>query len=509
MNRKNSIFIQIISTSIFLMGLLIFIACGKNSSATLMTRDNMDNELRIALTGNVNTLDPQETSATITAQVVHSIYEGLLDVNGMPVLAKKWESTDEGLVWFFSLQQGIYFHHGKAFKAEDVIATFQRIKDASVTSHVYGLLDNITDMIAIDDYTVRLTLAKKDNTMPDILASNELRILPADLIHDETHNFSTTPVGTGAFSFDEWIVGEKIVLKRNHAHPTATTTLEKIEFYFMSDINVQMTSIINASIDIVPYIIEPQLSLLEKQKHIQLKTFPTTTISVLAMNTRTPPLNSLAFRTAVAQSINKDEVITYAYPSGKKTNYFWRQDSVYFTDIPEIYNPRKAKEFFESYNGKKDLTIVVPLNFAAHVRAGEMYQSQLEKVGLDVKIEKVNWSTWLDRVYGKGIFDMTIIGHTGKVSPYQRLSSFKNTGGYVGWKNDAFTRLMDSLELEYHTKEEETSIYKEIFSTMTNDYPFVFVVENSVKIGMRKGINNLIFDPLLETYDFSNVSITP
>lgn len=490
---------------IILVSLVILLSCNNGREQRNTTREDMDTEIRVALTSNINTLDPQETSATITEQVTHSIYNTLITTDGKPELADSWQQSEDGLTWVFYLHKHVSFHNGQSFTANDVKASFMRIKNAPVTSPFHGSLENVDSIIVNDEYTITFVLKYRDFTIPAIFGSSEYSILPSELI-STGHNFSKNPVGTGPFKLDRWDDGIKIRLIRNDNFFLETPNIESVEFYLMSDINSQVTSLINGDIDIVPYIIEPELSTLQKQKNINIVQFPIATISVLAMNTRKPPFNSLEFRKAVAMAIDKDRVIKLAYPGGKKANSFWPSNTKYSVDIPEIYNPQAAKEYFDTHPQGEPIILTVPMNFAPHVRAAQLYQNQLSKLGLEVEVQPINWTTWLDQVYGKGNFDMTVIGHTGVISPYQRLVGFLETGSYVGWVHELFNDLMQKIK-ESTSETEQTQLYKNIFTLMTNDYPFVFVVENTVSIAMDSRIVDIIFDPTLEIYDFTKTRI--
>lgn len=487
--------------------LLILLSCNKKVEP-LSTENILDQNfqhLKVALTDNPNTLDPQATTATITAQVTKNIYDTLIqDEKATPLLAESWSLEDGGTTWKIHLKKGVVFHHGKAFTSEDVVATFTRIKEDS-SSPFYEELKNFVEIIAEDEHTVIVKLETITSAMPYILASNHMAIMPADLIMTK-HNFARNPVGTGPFKFIDWVNDSSISLERNENYHLQAPSILEITLYIISDVTAQTQALMRSDIDIMPYVIEPQLSQLKNEKDISVMVFPGSTILVLAMNNRTPPLNNLSVRKAIAQVIDKQKVIDIAYPGSKIVNSFWHSNSPYFTYVPEIFDPNASKLYFKANPIAKKLTITVPSSFAPHVRAAQLYQTMLEQVGLSVEVAQVNWATWLSKVYGKGDFEMTVIGHTAKIHPGQRLEAFTKNGGYVGWQNTEFKKLINDAKVEMSLTR-QIELYKQAFSLMTQEYPFVFIAENSVNIAMRNRVKNLYFDPIFETYDFRNVNL--
>lgn len=491
-------------TLLVFIGLLLF-TCKKQYSDNQNPTNKNRQFLHVALTGNPTTLDIQSTSATITAQVTRSIYDTLLAPDGKALLATSWTVSEDGTQWTFILKQNVLFHNGSLFTAKDVVATLNRMKHKDSNSPFKPELANFTQIIATDNHTVSITLHRPDSSMPLLLASSHMAILPAKLIA-QTHNFSRVPVGTGPFVFESWKDGTSISLRKNSAYHIKEPAIEGVKFFIITDVNAQVQSIIRGDIDIIPYIIEPELSMLKSKKDISIIPFPGSTILLLAMNTRVDPIKKIEFRKAIAQSIDKKKVIDLAYPNSRITNMFWHSNSNFYVETPEIFDKKTATKYFAHNPISRTLTISVPLNFAPHVRAAQVYQTMLEEVGLSVTIEKIEWGTWLDKVYKKGNFDITVIGHTGKLSPGQRLNIFAESGGYVGWKNKKFTALINKAKTETNNQY-QTELYQQALTLMTKEYPFIFIGENTVNFAMRNTIKNMIFDPVLETYDFTLLEI--
>ena len=465
------------------------------------------NELRVILGGNPDTLDPHRTRATLTSQINNNIYESLFYSDGSALLVEDYKITNNRKTWTILLKKGILFHHQKELQAEDVIASFSRLqeKDGKYPSPVaeqYAVIQSIT---AKDLYTVVIELQYAYNGFKALLSSPESVILPADLIQQHTHNFNLNPVGTGAFAFQEWQQNKVIRLKKNENY-RQPVYLEKIAFIIINDRSSQLQALYKKEVDIVPYLGKIESEQIEIDNDLKVVSKPGSTILVLAMNLRNPSLSVLETRKAIAKAIDKEKIINLAYNGGRKLNVFWHRESDIFIDIFSIYDVNTAKDYFKENPIYNTLTISVPNAFSPHVRAAEMYQEMLSKVGISTVIEELEWGIWLNRVYRQGIFDLTVIGHTGKLDPYLRLSSFGKGNSYIGWKNNNFVSLVDRASATNDITL-KTKLYQSALQIMTQEQPFVFIGENEVKFGVTNRVGNFEFDKILEYYDFRKTQL--
>ena len=172
--------------------------------------------LTLATSSDSYTLDPALWWAIADAFITQATYDNLLmiqpDLSLKPELATSWEPNDDHSSYTFHLRQGVKFHHGKDFKAEDVIFTFNRLLDPILDSPAKTLLRDIEDIVALDDYTVRFDLEGPNAFFPEYVSIELARILPADvdverLIHEE--------FGTGPFIIVEHLPGERTSMVRN------------------------------------------------------------------------------------------------------------------------------------------------------------------------------------------------------------------------------------------------------------------------------------------------------
>jgi peptide/nickel transport system substrate-binding protein len=182
--------------------------------------------LRWAAQSDVMTLDPHVQSHTTTSAILQHAYEGLVrydrDFQIEPALATSWTMTS-ATEWRFILRKGVKFHDGSPFTADDVLFSFERLKEAasSMTLHVSG----IKEARRVDDFTVEFVLEKP---IPILLRNLvDFRIVSRawavknktekaqDLKNKEETFASRNANGTGSYIIRSWSPEQRVVMERN------------------------------------------------------------------------------------------------------------------------------------------------------------------------------------------------------------------------------------------------------------------------------------------------------
>lgn len=463
--------------------------------------------LNFGLSGNPDTMDPHKTSGTLTFQVLKSFYDTLVepDTTGklVPALAESWTVSADGLTWTFTLRKDVVFHNGQKFTSKDVVATLTRIKDKAMASPKASEFATIKTMVADGDYKVVLTLEKPYAPLLASLASGWGAILPSGLI-ESGHNFASEPVGTGPFKFVKWVRDNKITMARNDKYwMKGLPKLLAVEFNIVPERAVQVQGLLSGAIEAVEFVDPEDLPTLTANPKVAIKKELTSLIMVMAMNNSKPPLNDLRVRQAVNYAIDKATVLDVAYGGGKVGSTFMDTGNDYYTDFSSLYpyNPEKARQLLkEAGVGDKEFTIHVPQNYPLHVKAAELYQQMLEKVGMKVKLQLVDWSTWLSSVYTGGNYEFTVVGHTGKLDPDGTLAGY-GTGKYVKWINATVAdNLKKAVSISDYAARKK--LYTEALEIMAKEVPFVYLGTSYRYVATRSNVVDFRMTPNIDTFDF-------
>lgn len=395
------------------------------------------------------------------------------------------------------------FHNGQPFTSKDVRASLERIKDEATASPKRSEFAAIKEIRTPDAATVVIVLSQPYAPLLASLASGWGAILPSGLIASG-HNFGAEPVGTGPFKFEKWIRDNKITMVRNDTYwMKGLPKLAKVEFQIIPERAVQVQGLSAGVIDAVEFIDPEDLPLFSSNPKVSIKKELTSLIMVMAMNCSREPLNDLRVRQAVNYAIDKQVVLDVAYGGGKVGSTFLDTGNAYYTDFSYLYpyNPDKARQLLKAAGvDTREFTITVPQNYPLHVKAAELIQQMLEKVGMHVKLQLVDWSTWLSSVYNGGNYDFTVIGHTGKLDPDGTLAGY-GTGKYVKWINaTAAQKIKEAAAISDFAARKK--LYTEVLEIMAKEVPFVYLGTSYRYVGTRSNVVDFRMTPNLDTFDF-------
>ncbi|MFP4566114.1 MAG: ABC transporter substrate-binding protein [Spirochaetaceae bacterium] len=467
--------------------------------------------VEVAVAGEPDTLDPHATSGTLTFQVLRNVYDTLVVPNRdgriEPGLATSWETGEDELTWTFTLRQGVEFHDGSELTSADVKATFERILADDSGSPWKAEFSSISRITTPDASTVVFELDRPHAPLLASLASGWGAILPAELI-EAGHDFGNEPVGTGPFRVGDWVRDNRIELERHDAYwMEGVPRVDRVDFNIVTEPSVQVQGLISGDLHIIDTVLPGDVETIRETPGTELYRQLTALVLVMAMNTDREPLDQLAVRQAVNHAIDKEAVLDVAYTGGEVVGTFMDSQSPYYVEFSDMYpyDPDRARELLEEANIGDEVTLdlVVPQNYEFHVRAAEMYNAMLAEVGLDTDLRLVDWSTWISDVYRNRRYDLTVVGHTGKLDPHGRLTE---EFGYTNWENARAEELIEQArrESDFDTRRR---LYGEVLEIMAREVPFMYLGSPYLYVGLREEVEGFEMDPALDTYDFRHLRL--
>ncbi|MCK5674958.1 MAG: hypothetical protein KAH95_16375, partial [Spirochaetales bacterium] len=328
-----------------------------------------------------------------------------------------------------------------------------------------------------DDLTIVFNLSGPHAPFLASLASGWSAILPKGLI-ESGHDFDSLPVGTGPFKLEEWVRDSKVVYAKNDDYwMKGLPKLDKVILHIIPETSVVVQGLISGQIDVVYIVDSDDIPMLEASPDVTLDENLTSLIMVMPMNTSKAPLDDIRVRQAINYAIDKQKILDIAYGGGEIIGTFMDRGNAYYKDFTDLYpyNPEKAKQLLKEAGVGDDveLKLYLPQNYTLHVKAGEMYQEMLTQVGLNVQIQLIDWSTWISDVYRASKFDLTVIGHTGKLDPDGTLGGY-GEGKYVQWFNDDAAGFIKEAASTIGY-EERKALYDQTLELMAKEVPFVYL----------------------------------
>ncbi|MFC1855586.1 ABC transporter substrate-binding protein [Thermodesulfobacteriota bacterium] len=436
---------------------------------------NGDNSIVVALDGNPTNLDPRYATDAYSSRITPLVYTPLFQLNKNselePVLCTEYEQVDD-VTYIFKLKKGITFHRGEPFTARDVKYTYEYIMDKDNKSPHFGSFDKIDKIEIIDDYTIKIKL--KEPFISFMLTTTR-GIVPFGYDKDKLEN---EPNGCGAFSIEEFLPGEKIVLKANESYFEGRPNLDYAIFKVIENSTTRMLELKKGSVDLMLNSVPAYaVKFVERMEGIDVITEPGITFQYIGYNLTSPKLRDVRVREAVSHAIDRDEIIKFSLKGlAIKAGGMILAPSnwAYEPDVKKYgYNIEKAKKLLDEA-GYKDpdgtgprprlhLTFKTSKSKEANEIA-QIYRAQLQKVGIDLEVLSYEWGTFFGDVKS-GNFEIYSLRWIGIVDPdifyyVFHTASFPPAGANRNlYKNP----IMDDL-IEQSRREQDKKKRKELYS---------------------------------------------
>jgi len=291
--------------------------------------------LRWASAGDALTLDPHSQNEGQTHTIRHQMYEPLIirDVSGAfePALATDWApSTEDPNVWVFNLREGVTFHNGNAFTAEDVVFSYERAK--TETSDMKELLNSIVEIRAVDDFTVELVTDGPNPILPANLT--DLFIMDKDWT-EENDTVAVQDFEGGEITYATVNVNGTGPYKLVSREPDVRTVMERNEDYWGRDLfpmgyteivhtpiqnaATRVAALLSQEIDFLQDVPVQDLDRIAGADGLTIKTAPQNRVIFFGMNLGADdieadnveganPLADVRVRRAMSMAINRDAI---------------------------------------------------------------------------------------------------------------------------------------------------------------------------------------------------------
>lgn len=474
-----------------------------------------------------DTLNPVMTKNTHILELSEFIYEGLtkLDVNqkAVPVLADKWEISENNMIWTFYIRKNVFWHDGVSLTAEDVEYTVEYIKSRNDKSNYSNNIQNISAFAAIDRNTFRIVLKKPNSFSAEIMT---FPILPK-------HSFSNNvldknakdmkPVGTGPFMFESFVYGEKISLTENDNWWNRNCNIENnltlplisnINYKVYDNINDAMPAFQAGEIDVI-YTDTRQFNDYSERSDLTVKEYTSNNYNFLAFNLSKTIFEYREIRLAIAYAIDKSEMIRelsqgrYTLSDIPLSPLAWlnvENNSAYSAD------KYRAEQILIENGWKMDtplsFEILVNSENKTRIKAAENICKQLSEIGIKAMINELKWEELLKRVKSKK-FDMVLLGcktvpipdisflYSSSYLQYNLNEDIENCFNLAGYCNVKVDEYIEKIFNEVDNQKKK-AYFINMVNLINEDMPYIglFFTNNAIMYhkSLRGNINPYIWN---------------
>ena len=450
------------------------------------------------------TIDPPLATSQMDIAITQSLYDNLLMIQPDGImkaeLATSWEPNADLSSYTFNLRKGVKFHHGKDFKAEDVLFTFDRALDPVLDSPIRPTIaSTIENIVAVDDYTVRFDLVGPNAFFLDVISVYQLRILPADV---DISRLTLEEFGTGPFTLVEYLPGERITMARNPDYwEEGKPYLDEIIILPIHEVATRAEALKSGDADIV-YDLEPQsVSGIEAHSETSVLSRPSAAWIGFPMRVDTPPFDNILVRKAMQAATDRNAINQIAF-QGRGVIAFDHvippNDPLFAPQYaPPDYDPELAKQLLAEagYPDGLDVTLYTSDVGTGMVEMAVSLKESAAPAGIRIDIQRRPSDGFWDDTWNTEPF--TVVWWFGRSNPDLALSIQYMSDS--SW-NDAryFNTDLDALIIRARGEmpEQQKATYAEIQRISIEDVPRIIAVYKPVLFGVRNNVRGVSPHPL-------------
>ncbi len=394
-------------------------------------------------------LDPTAGAAAAIDEIVYAnIFEGLTrigpDGSVRPALAESWDVQKEGTVYVFKLRSGVKFHDGTDFEATDVKFSIDRARADDSTNAQKPLFAQIDTVDVVDPLTVKITLKQAQGSFLYNMGWGDAIIVAPETADGNKAN----PVGTGPFKFDSWAKGASIKISKNPDYWGDEASLEKAEFRIVPDAAAAIPALLSGDVHAFANMqAGDALAQIQSDPRFEVVIGATEGETILSTNNKKPPFDNLKVRQAIAHALDREAIILgngsgYGTPIG---SHFSPANEAY-VDLTKTYefDLEKAKSLLKEAGFENGFQATIKLPPPAYARdGGQVVAAQLRKIGIELEIIPVEWAQWLEQVFKKKDYDLTIVSHT---EPND-IGIYARKDYYFQYDNPEFNKVISELDI--------------------------------------------------------------
>ena len=445
--------------------------------------------LRVALSTFPNSLFIPLTAERNADNAATQLFDSLVytDTEGVtqPALAESWEISEDGTVYTFYLREGVTFHNGEAFTADDVITTWE------VGSEVGDWTDKYTLVTVekVDDYTVTLTTEAPNPELFDTI-HDFWAVIPNEYYAEVgLDGFQEHPIGTGPFMFEEWVKGDHITYTANPDYwQEGYPRVETLIFRPIPESSTRVAAVSADEVDIVGRLSSEEAASLEGVEGVTVISYPVTRIYYIAFNNLTTGLDQPTMDPKVRQAMNYavdvDTIIDALFDGNgvPAAGYVASSELGYGNVDPFGYDPDKAMELLAEAGYADGFEMDMACPEGAYTNFEEVCEAvtgYLGEVGITVNLEIMESGQFWELEAAKEL--PPLFGDswsTGSGEALRRLTGALGgwDAAYSSWSDPVLDDLIAKISttVDYDARK---ALYEELQVYMQENPPFIYLYE--------------------------------
>ena len=463
-------------------------------------------------------------------RMVELIFDSLVIINKRGdlegALATSWEVDPDNMGIRFILREGVKWHDGQPFTADDVAFTIKAAQDRKTIFNAKSKFMFIRDVLVEGQYAVRFTF---DRPISDAGRRFLFKVLPKHKFKKTAISrkdaFSRQPVGTGAYRIkkyslrsieleayaDHWQPGKIANILMQHTPDKA------------AQVNLLQYSGGKAGVQAVIFLPPKNIPLFENSDSVVLEPYHTVSWWYMAYNHKNKALKDPVVREAIALAINREELLEAHLGRGDILSGPFTESSPFynFQVEPRETDVERAKQILtdagykqsgkvlKKGGAKLDFTFVMDKELASNQALFLGIQEQLKKVGIIVRPQYVDHARYREQVFTHGKFDLTLnVWSFEEVEDVHPLFHSQGVMNFIKYNNVEVDTLLATAKATRDYKKYK-ELMKQLHATLNKDLPYFFLWSLDVYSGISKRAKGVFIQPYYYFTSFREWELTP
>jgi peptide/nickel transport system substrate-binding protein len=488
--------------------LAVFASCGKNGAEA---RAAAKTELVIAITKDINGLDPQAPGNTLTQAILYNFFEPLMmrnpDDEIIPCLAVKWENINP-TTWRFTLKEGVKFHSGNPLTSDDVVFFLTRIQDKRFSERAN--YETIEDVKVIDPLNFEIVTKEPDPILLNrlsrlaggILDSKKLREVGEDV-------YLKSPSGTGPYILQEWKKDEQVVIVKNPAYHGKPAVWEKVTFRAIPESSTRVAELLTGGVDIALDVSPNDEDRVNANNGTHIERFPTKRILYWVVRTSSPGLDDPRVREAIDLAVDDQAIVDQIYNGAGTVTRSLIAPNVFGSNPAYcgtyLYDLERAKQLLAESN-RAGFEIELASGNGQYLKDKEFTElmgAMLEQAGFKVKYSIMDTSRFTELKNARKFESLRMNGYSSSMSdaskdlqPYLEENPIQKTD----WVNAEF-RALGEEALVIMNQEKRRQNYMRMQELMAEERPIIPVMQLMGFYGVSDALN---YKPRLDEFLYAD-----
>lgn len=489
---------------------LILTACSSDDSSngeaggsTTSTPENQNRDLTIAIGSDMLGFDIHDHNNTSTESVHQHMFDYLFkrDSNNelQPMLAESYEIIDDTTVKI-ALKQGVKFHNGDEFTAEDVKFSLERVAQTA-TLKENANYKQIKEVQVVDTYTVNIITNAPEPSIIHRLSRLGSGMLPKKYIEENGwDHFLANPIGTGPYKFVEWVRDNKIVFEKyDDYYQGAVDEWDTVTFRIIPENSTRVSELLTGGVDIATNIPPADWDRVNGNKGTSLKQeVSNRSIFLMLRTTDGYPTSDVRVRQAMDYAID-DKTLTEIALKGAGIPVLTTVGPGNFGHEPSLYDTHnydleKAKQLLADagYPEGFEMTLHSPKGrYLMDAEVSELIVGMLSQVGIKVKLEFLEWSNFVEMRTANKNKDAYMLGLGNSMFDGAYAVDWfneKRNVDHTDYSNSKIEELLAQSKVNMDPTTREKQI-QEIQKIAAEDVPYINLYQEKINVGVNNRID--------------------